>query len=107
MLFIQNSIKAFKAEWIKLRRSGVSWLILGMSAFIPLIFTLITIFANDQPVQTESNPWQAVVEVCFSGFAGFFFPIFLILDASGLAKMEHRSAGWKLIETQPSCGVHL
>jgi len=107
MLFIQNSTKAFKAEWIKLRRSGVSWLILGMSAFIPLIFTLITIFTNDQPVQTESNPWQSFVEVCFSGFAGFFFPIFLILIASRLAQMEHRSAGWKLIETQPVHRAHL
>lgn len=101
MKFIQFSLRAFRAEWIKLRRSGIFWLIVGMSSFIPLVLTLIKVLVTDQPSTSETNAWEEFIQGCYTGFAGFFFPIFLILVASRLAQIEHRSAGWKLIETQP------
>jgi hypothetical protein len=40
MNFFSDYIKAFKAEWLKLRNSGMFWLVLFMAACIPALFTI-------------------------------------------------------------------
>lgn len=107
MNFVSDALKAFRAEWIKLRRSGIPWLIFGMSAFIPLLFTLIQFFSFEQAAEEETDAWESFLRGCYTGFAGFFFPIYLVLITSRLAQVEHRNAGWKLIETQPIRRIHL
>ncbi|HJS53954.1 MAG TPA: ABC transporter permease [Chitinophagaceae bacterium] len=103
MRFFPDYIKAFKAEWLKLRNSGMFWLVLIMSAFIPAIFTLSGLLQSESgitSVNTE-NSWKQIVTSCFTGFGVFFFPIFLTLVVIRLTQMEHRGGGWKLIEVQP------
>ncbi|HEX6845470.1 MAG TPA: redoxin family protein [Chitinophagaceae bacterium] len=103
MNFFPDYIKALKAEWLKLRNSGMFWLVLIMSAFIPAIFTLVGLLQTESgitSVNTE-NPWRSLVVSCFQGFGVFFFPIFLTLVVIRLTQMEHRAGGWKLIEVQP------
>ena len=103
MNFFSDYIKAFKAEWLKLRNSGMFWLVLIMSAFIPAIFTLVGLLQSESgitSVNTE-NSWKSLVVSCFQGFGVFFFPIFLTLVVIRLTQMEHRGGGWKLIEVQP------
>ena len=103
MNFFSDYIKAYKAEWLKLRNSGMFWLVLIMAAFIPGIFTLVGLLQTESgitSVNTE-NSWQEIVSSCFRGFGVFFYPIFLTLVVIRLTQMEHRGGGWKLIEVQP------
>ena len=103
MHFISDYIKVFKAEWLKLKNSGITWLIIGMSAFIPVIFTIAGLVQSESEITTieTENSWKLIIENCFTGFGIFFFPIFLTLIVVRLTQMEHRGGGWKLIETQP------
>jgi len=103
MNFFSDYIKAFKAEWLKLRNSGTFWLVLIMAAFIPAIFTLVGLLQteSDFTFVASENSWKRFVTGCFQGFGLFFFPIFLTLLVIRLTQMEHRGGGWKLIEVQP------
>jgi thiol-disulfide isomerase/thioredoxin len=103
MNFFPDYIKAFKAEWLKLRNSGMFWLVLIMAAFIPVIFTLVGLLQNasDYTFVPSENSWKRLVTNCFQGFGLLFYPIFLTLLVIRLTQMEHRGGGWKLIEVQP------
>ena len=103
MNFFTDYIKAFKAEWLKLRNSGMFWLVLIMAAFIPAIFTLVGLLQteSDFTFVANENSWKRLVVSCFQGFGIFFYPIFLTLVVIRLTQMEHRGGGWKLIEVQP------
>ena len=103
MNFFSDYIKAFKAEWLKLRNSGMFWLVLIMTAFIPGIFTLAGLVVSQSEIGSGGgeNEWKSFVASCFMGFGIFFYPIFLTLVVIRLTQMEHRGGGWKLIEVQP------
>ncbi|HET9744279.1 MAG TPA: ABC transporter permease, partial [Chitinophagaceae bacterium] len=103
MNFFNDYTKAFKAEWLKLRNSGVFWLVLIMAAFIPAIFTLVGLLADEDGITsiTRENPWKSLFTNNFQGFGIFFYPVFLTLVVIRLTQMEHRGGGWKLIEVQP------
>jgi len=109
MNFFSDYIKAFKAEWLKLRNSGMFWLVLIMTAFIPALFTIVGLVVEESgiaSVNTE-NSWKSLVVNCFTGFGIFFYPIFLTLVVIRLTQMEHRGGGWKLIEVQPISKISL
>jgi len=103
MNFFSDYIKAFKAEWLKLRNSGMFLLVLIMAAFIPAIFTLAGLVVSESGIASgnSENAWRSFVANCFQGFGIFFYPIFLALVVIRLTQMEHRGGGWKLIEVQP------
>lgn len=98
---IQNSLKAFKAEWLKLKGSGILLILLLMSLFIPLLFTVGAFFFGSGYKDINENQWDNFIGNAFNGFAGFFFPIFLILVVVNICQTEFKHGGWKLIETQP------
>lgn len=103
MQFFSDYKKVFKAEWLKLKGSGMFLLTLIMAAFIPAIFTLAGLMQTSSDIISvnTANPWKELISNCFMGFGSFFFPIFLTLVVIRLTQMEHVSGGWKLIETQP------
>lgn len=103
MNFFSDYIKAFKAEWLKLRNSGMFWLVLLMAAFIPGLFTIAGLVVSQSGISSGSgeNIWKSFTTNCFTGFGIFFYPIFLTLVVIRLTQMEHRGGGWKLIEVQP------
>lgn len=96
--FISTHNKAFLAEWLKLRHSGMLWLLIGATAFIPLIITLVGFFLNSP---NEENAWNGFIKGNFQGFTGFFFPLFIVIMTLRIVYLEHRSDTWKLMETQP------
>ena len=103
MNFFSDYVKAFKAEWLKLRNAGMLWLVLLMAAFIPALFTIAGLVASQSEITSGGgeNEWKSFVASCFMGFGIFFYPIFLTLVVIRLTQMEHRGGGWKLIEVQP------
>ena len=109
MYFISDYKKACKAERLKLKGSGLFLLTLIMAAFIPVIFTIVSLAQSESSITSVNvaNPWKELISNCFGGFGSFFFPVFLTLVVIRLAQMEHRSGGWKLIETQPVSKISL
>src|SRR6186713_3297768 len=103
MNFFSDYIKSFKAESLKLRNSGMFWLVLIMTAFIPALFTIAGLVTSESEITSGGgeNEWKSFVASCFMGFGFFFYPIFLTLVVIRLTQMEHRGGGWKLIEVQP------
>ena len=55
MNFFSDYIKAFKAEWLKLRNSGMFWLVLIMAAFIPAIFTLVGLLQAESDITSVAT----------------------------------------------------
>ncbi len=94
--------RALKAEFIKTKASGLTWLCLGASLFIPLLRTIAKlVFPDDDLGGGPEKPWMGFITACLSSFAPFFFPLFLVLVIAKLAQFEHKADAWKLIETQP------
>lgn len=101
MGFLPLHTKAFKAEWLKLKHSGMFWLCFGAALFIPLLNTTVSFFVNVGETAPDTNHWNLLIENNFRTFTGFFFPVFLVLMVVRLVYLEHRSDTWKLLETQP------
>jgi thiol-disulfide isomerase/thioredoxin len=98
--FINSHNKCFRAEWLKLKRTGIFWLCIAAAAFIPILITVITIFVNQNDPSSD-NAWRSMMSNCFTAFTGFFFPLFLVITMVRIVYIEHRSDTWKLMETQP------
>jgi thiol-disulfide isomerase/thioredoxin len=98
--FLSSHNKCFRAEWLKLKRTGIFWLCIAAAAFIPILITVVTIFVNQNDPASE-DAWKAMMSNCFSAFTGFFFPLFLVITMVRIVYLEHRSDTWKLMETQP------
>jgi thiol-disulfide isomerase/thioredoxin len=107
MSFIISHNNAFKAEWQKLKRSGMQWLLLGAALFVPLLNTTVSFFINTGEDSPQLSRWDAFIQSNFQGFTGFFFPLFLVLMVVRLVYLEHRSDTWKLMETQPVAKLSL
>lgn len=99
MNFIQTHNKAFRAEWLKLRHSGMVWMLLGAAIFIPLINTIIGLLRDGGA--EGKNVWDMLIQTNFTLFTFFFFPMFVVVMVTRLVYTEHRYDTWKLLETQP------
>ena len=96
--FLATHNKTFKAEWQKLRHSGMIWLLIGATAFIPVIITLAGFFIEPSK---DGSAWNEFIRSNFQGFTGFFYPLFVVIMILRIVYLEHKSDTWKLMETQP------
>jgi thiol-disulfide isomerase/thioredoxin len=106
MEIITNSIRAFKAEWIKLKGTGIWWIIIIGSALIPVISAGYELMYGTEKPASGVVPWENDIQSNVNGFI-FLFLLICILIIVRLCQTEHRSQGWKLIETQPIHRAHL
>ncbi|TCZ72825.1 ABC transporter permease [Flaviaesturariibacter aridisoli] len=97
-LFFATHGACFRAEWIKLKRTGLFWMGLGSALFIPAIQTIAQFFIH--PSQ-GGNVWNSFLEHCLTGFTAFFYPLFLCITMLRLVYLEHKADTWKVLETQP------
>ncbi|RYY85783.1 MAG: redoxin domain-containing protein [Chitinophagaceae bacterium] len=88
----------FRAEWIKLKRTGLIWMGIGAALFIPLIQTIANFFVDPS---MGPEVWNQFLQRNLSGFTSFFYPLFLCITMLRLVYLEHKSDTWKVLETQP------
>jgi thiol-disulfide isomerase/thioredoxin len=106
MEIITNNIRAFKAEWIKLKGTGM-WLMIAITClFVVVSSLLIRIFANEVSRPSGVDPWETMISQALGGFM-FLYILLSTLIIVRLCQIEHRNQGWKLIETQPIHRAHL
>jgi thiol-disulfide isomerase/thioredoxin len=95
--------KAFKAEQVKIRRTGIYYMGIVLGAITPIIGFIVSF--NQAPQDMESSFPLRYYEK-FSGdyivaFTNFFFPLAIIIAVTRVAQLDHRNGGWQLMETQP------
>ena len=98
-LFFATHAACFRAEWIKLKRTGLFWMGLGAALLIPLIMTIVGFVIHDS--STDKEAWTKLFETNIRAFGGFFYPLFLIITMVRLVYLEHKADTWKVLETQP------
>ena len=91
----------FKADFLKLKKSGIFWMLLITSCFIPIVNALLAILIADLTKGNSDQAWSSIIENNFKGYGGFFFPLLIILLAARITQLEHKNNTWKLIETLP------
>ncbi|RYY41502.1 MAG: redoxin domain-containing protein [Chitinophagaceae bacterium] len=96
--FLATHAACFRAEWIKLKRTGLLWMGIGAALFIPLIQTIAG-FLMDPSMGPEV--WNKFIQQNLNGFTSFFYPLFLCITMLRLVYLEHKSDTWKVLETQP------
>lgn len=100
MEIINNSIKVFRAEWLKLKGTGIWWIIGIGAAIVPVFSTVAAIYGNGGNTYAGTMLWEDLIKQDLTGFT-FFYVLICILITVRLCQTEHRNLGWKLIETQP------
>ena len=68
-MFINSFFRALQAEYIKTKASGLKWLCLGASLFIPLLRTIgKLVFPDDDLGGGAEKPWMGFIGACLSNF---------------------------------------
>ncbi|GAB4093223.1 ABC transporter permease [Flaviaesturariibacter terrae] len=98
-LFLATHAACFRAEWIKLKRTGLFWMGLGTALVIPLIMTIVGYFIPD--LNSDRDAWNKMLETNIGAFGAFFYPLFLVITMVRLVYLEHKADTWKVLETQP------
>jgi thiol-disulfide isomerase/thioredoxin len=99
---MQHFITALKAENIKKKGTGIFLLSMILGAISPIIWALVMLFQDEQKDGGLSyNYFTRYLEGCLDPYAGFFFPLLIIITVSRFAQLDHKNGGWQLMETQP------
>jgi hypothetical protein len=99
---MRNFITALKAEHIKKKGTGIYLSAVIFGAVSPLLLAIAKI-AQDEP-KAAGIPYNYFTKFINEGlnpFAGFFFPLFIIIVVSRITQLDHKFGGWQLMETQP------
>lgn len=99
---MQNFITALKAEHIKKKGTGIYVTAIIFAAISPLLYALVEIVKNEpKPAGLPYNFFTNFIKETMNPFAGFFFPLFIIITVSRIVQLDHKYGGWQLMETQP------
>lgn len=99
---MQNFITALKAEHIKKKGTGIYMLSILLGAISPVIWTIVQLFEKEKPGSSiPYNYYISYIEGLLEPFAGFFFPLLIIITVSRITQLDHKNGGWQLMETQP------
>lgn len=99
---MQNFTTALKAEHIKKKGTGIYITAIVFGALTPLIMALVKIInAEPRAAGIPYNYFTGFLKGCMDPFAGFFFPLLIIITVSRVTQLDHKNGGWQLMETQP------
>lgn len=96
--------KAFQAENIKLKHSGIQTTAFLLALITPLIGMGMSIYSYFTEKADPVDPvyvFYTKFDQLTEPFINLFYPLIIIVTASRIAQLEHRNNTWQLIETQP------
>lgn len=93
----------FRAETLKLRRSGVLPLLLGIALLVPLVLLVARLRPAGARAATfaGSGFWPDQLKLSSEATALMLLPLGSILLATLMVQIESRSAGWKQLRAGP------
>ncbi|CAN5702222.1 hypothetical protein BH10BAC2_BH10BAC2_15270 [soil metagenome] len=100
---ILSIIHSFQSEWLKIKRSAASWLVIIGGGFIPVIM-LIAFFANLEKARqaySSGKYWLSYNQQSWQFMAMFLLPMGVILATSLITQLEYKNNAWKQLHTTP------
>ena len=101
---MKQLFKAFSAENIKLKHSGILTTAILLALVTPIIglcFSIYLYFTEKADTTEPIYVFYSVSDQLGLAFINLFYPIIIIVTASRIAQLEHRNNTWQLMETQP------
>ncbi len=99
---MRTFVRSVSAEFLKMKRTPALLVAVVAPYVIVLLFFLFAYYQGERlfPSPT-SDPWRWFAEAAFVTWTGFFFPLFLGLETSLLAAVEHRAEGLRRLFVLP------
>lgn len=94
-------INSIQSEWIKTRRSSASWLCIFGGFFIPIIYTIASLYEGITLDQNPLGAWQSHFMKLWQIMSGFLLPMGVILASSLITQLEYKNNTWKQLITTP------
>ena len=98
-----NFIYSIQSEWIKKRRSAVSWLTLVGGFFIPIIILTARLIYHNETLMANSTEgiWLKLFNQCWRYMSIFLLPMGITLAASLITQIEYKNNSWKQVYASP------
>lgn len=103
MINLYGFAKAWKAEWSKLKNSGITLFVIVVAIFFPMA-RLISKLTNISTIPNSEIPYsffRKLLQTGYQDICSVFFPMFIVMLAAMLAQVENKNDSWKLLECQP------
>lgn len=96
-------VHAFRGEWLKKKRSFVSWLVVSGAFFTPAIVIVARLVRQDGLPRLYADPafWSTLWKNVWESMALFFLPMCAILIVSLITQIEFRNNAWKQVHALP------
>ena len=98
-----NLLKAYKAEWLKIKGLGLTYTAVCTGILIPLLILIVGIFSKkgDDYSGIKTTAIENLTVDTISSYGGFLLLVTIIVAASRIAQTDHKNNGWTFLETQP------
>ena len=95
-------LRLIKSELIKLQKTAVIWLTIGLAIFVPLIKFIAFCYKWKYMIPKKGeNPWDSFVNNNWQVTDMLLLPFFIILIVNLIVQIEHKSIAWKQLFVQP------
>ena len=96
-------LRAFRAEWLKLRRSLTGWAILAGGCFTPAIMLAVRLHNRQATAAMHASGtyWRRHWLESWESIAVLILPLLLILVVTLVTHLEHRHNTWKQLHATP------
>jgi lantibiotic transport system permease protein len=94
---------SFQSEWLKKKRSLVSWMVLVGALFTPLIILASRLKNIDKlpDLNRMDDFWIKLWNQSWESMAVFFLPMGVILATALITQIEYKNNAWKQLHTTP------
>ena len=94
---------AVSSEWLKRRRSLVTWLIAGSAAFVPTIIFLSRFRRIEvlPALYRDARFWELLWRQAWEAMALMILPLAVMLIVSLITQIEDRNNAWKQVHAAP------
>ncbi|MEM8964169.1 MAG: ABC transporter permease [Acidobacteriota bacterium] len=92
--------RVLRAEWIKLRRSGV-WPVCVLTPYVIVLFFALFAYFDGERFLRPDRAWTWLIMSTLRFFAGVVLPLWVAAITAQVAAIEHRSRGFKHLFVLP------
>lgn len=106
---MKHIINGLRAEYIKIHRTPVYWLLLLCPLALNILMFLLINEVGEKWVKGGANPWKILYGFNYQALADFFIVLFVAMMTSLINNVEHKGTAWKHLYAlaQPRWAVYV